>query len=143
MIKKNYYFYGSLLGLVIAAITGFSIMGKHFIEMLTSFSKYNGFIPALAGAWVVLIVARWCDKTIQSKTFLYRGLVIPIFIFSTGAVTGSLLNLMNVNTTQAFFPQIIDYFIKPIYWLGLIGLPATIIVGIGYYFVINTNKTLT
>lgn len=141
-MKKNYYFFGSLLGLVIAGITAYAIMDKHFFQMMFSFSKYNGFIPIFAGIWTVIIVAKWCDKTIQRQNFFYKGIVIPIFIFSTGAITGSLLNLMNMSGDQAFASQAFDYFIKPIYWLGLIGLPAAIIVGIGHYFV-STNKTLT
>lgn len=141
-MKKNYYFFGSLLGLVIAAITGYAIMDKHFVEMMFSFKKYNGFIPIFAGIWTVIIVAKWCDKTIQRQNLLYKGVVIPVFIFSSGAITGSLLNLMNMSGDQAFAPQVFDYVIKPIYWLGLIGLPAAIIVGIGYYFM-NANKTLT
>jgi len=141
-MQKNYYFFGSLLGLVIAGITAYTIMDKHFFQMVFSFTKYNGFIPIFAGIWTVIIVAKWCDKTIQSQTLLYKGIVIPIFIFSSGAITGSLLNLMNVSGESAFAAQAIDYFIKPIYWLGLIGLPAAIIVGIGYYFM-RANKTLT
>ncbi len=141
-MKKNYYFFGSLLGLVIAAITAYAIMDKHFFQMMFSFSKYNGFIPIFAGIWTVIIVAKWCDKTIQRQTLLYKGVVIPIFIFSSGAIIGSLLNLMNMSGEAAFASQAFDYFIKPIYWLGLIGLPAAIIVGIGYYFM-SANKTLT
>lgn len=139
-MKNHYYFYGSLIGLVIATITAYAIMGKNFTEMLFSFSKYNGFIPLVAGAWSVLIMARWCDKTIQRHTLIYKGIIIPIFIFSIGAITGSLINLMNVSSAQPFTPQAFDYFVKPIYWLGLIGLPATIIVGIGHYFVNGSNK---
>ncbi|MES2803133.1 MAG: hypothetical protein V4654_11615 [Bdellovibrionota bacterium] len=141
-MKKNYYFFGSLLGLLIAAITAYSIMGNNFFQMMFSFTKYNGFIPIFAGIWTVIIVAKWCDRTIQSQTLLYKGVVIPVFIFSSGAITGSLLNLMNMTRDGAFTSQAFDYFIKPIYWLGLIGLPAAIIVGIGYY-VVNANKTLT
>lgn len=141
-MKKNYYFFGSLLGLVIAAITAYAIMDKQFFQLMFSFSKYNGFIPIFAGIWTVIIVAKWCDKTIQRQTLLYKGVVIPIFIFSSGAITGSLLNLMNMSGEASFASQAFDYFIKPIYWLGLIGLPAAIIVGIGYYFM-SANKTLT
>lgn len=141
-MKKNYYFFGSLLGLVIAAITAYAIMDKQFFQLMFSFSKYNGFIPIFAGIWTVIIVAKWCDKTIQRQTLLYKGVVIPIFIFSSGAITGSLLNLMNMSGEASFASQAFDYFIKPIYWLGLIGLPAAIIVGIGYFFM-SANKTLT
>ncbi len=141
-MKKNYYFFGSLLGLVIAAITAYAIMDKQFFQLMFSFSKYNGFIPIFAGIWTVIIVAKWCDKTIQRQSLLYKGVVIPIFIFSSGAITGSLLNLMNMSGEASFASQAFDYFIKPIYWLGLIGLPAAIIVGIGYYFM-SANKTLT
>lgn len=142
MMKKHYYFYGSLLGLVIAAITAYSIMGKSFTKMAFSFTEFNGFIPIVAGAWTVLLIARWCDKTIQSQNLIYKGIVIPIFIFSVGAITGCLLNLMNSSANQTFSANFIDYFVKPIYWIGLIGLPATIIVGLGHYAV-NANKTLT
>lgn len=141
-MKKNYYLIGSLIGLVIAAITAYSILGKDFGRMFFSFSKFNGFIPIVAGAWTVLLIARWCDKTIQSNHVLYKGVVIPIFIFSVGAITGSLLNLMNASPNQAFAANFFDYFFKPVYWLGLIGLPAAAIIGLGHYFV-NANKTLT
>ena len=142
MMKKHYYFYGSLIGLVIAAITAYSIMGKNFPKMVLSFSEFNGFIPIVAGAWTVLLIARWCDKTIQSQNVIYKGIVIPVFIFSVGAITGSLLNLMNSAAHQSFAANFMDYFFKPVFWLGLIGLPATIIVGLGHYFV-NTDRTLT
>lgn len=143
-MKKNYYFLGSLLGLVIAAITAYSIMGKHFPEMMFSFSKFNGFIPIFAGIWTIIIIAKWCDRTIQSQNFFYKGIVMPIFIFSSGAITGSLLNLMNIAGDRPFAPQAFDYFIKPIYWLGLIGLPAAIIVGCAWFVVVygksNPNR---
>lgn len=139
-MKKHYYFYGSLVGLLIAIITAYSIMGKSFTDMLFSFSKFNGFIPIIAGAWTVLLIARWCDKTVQSQNMLYKGIIIPVFIFSVGVITGSLLNLMNANPEQTFANNFIDYFFKPVYWLGLIGLPATIIVGLGYYFAYNNKR---
>ena len=141
-MKKHYYFYGSLFGLVMAAITAYYIMGKSFLGMFSSFSKFNGFIPIVAGAWTVLLIARWCDKTIQSQNVIYKGIVIPVFIFSVGVITGSLLNLMNSAEHQTFAANFMDYFFKPVYWLGFIGLPATVIIGLGHYYV-NANKTLT
>ncbi len=141
-MKKHYYFYGSLFGLVMAAITAYYIMGKSFLGMFSSFSKFNGFIPIVAGAWTVLLIARWCDKTVQSQNVIYKGIIIPIFIFSVGVITGSLLNLMNASEHQTFAANFMDYFFKPVYWLGLIGLPAAVIIGLGHYYV-NANKTLT
>lgn len=139
-MKNNYFYFGTLIGLLIAAITGYSIMGKSFFEMIFSFSKYNGIIPVFGAVWTTLIMARWCDKNITRHGFLYRGLVIPIFIFSIGAITGSALNLMNMSGDLSLKLQLFDYFIKPIYWLGLIGLPATLIVGSAWY-VVNYGKS--
>ncbi|AZZ36700.1 hypothetical protein CIK05_07825 [Bdellovibrio sp. qaytius] len=140
MMKKHYYFYGSLIGLIIAAITAYSIMGHTFTNMISSFSNFKGgFIPITAGAWTALIIARWCDKTVQSKNVIYKGIIIPVFIFSVGVITGSLLNLMNSVPHQSFQANFIDFFFKPVYWLGLIGLPSAIIVGLTHYLV-NANK---
>ena len=124
-----------------AAITAYYIMGKTFTGMIFT-TKFNGIIPIGIGTWTVILIARWCDKNIQSNHVFYKGMIIPIFIFSIGVITGCLLNLMNASGHQTFAANFFDYFFKPVYWLGLIGLPATAIIGLGHYF-INANKTLT
>lgn len=138
-MKKHYFLIGTITGLILATGVAYYIMNKLLWSML--FSGENGMLPILVGVATCLILAKLCDKMITSHKFLLRGLILPLLIFWTGAVIGSITNLLvNYDAVYTFDSLFISYVFKPMFWLSLIGLPAAAGLGCVYYL-INFGRT--
>lgn len=138
-MKKHYFLIGSIIGLVAALGVGYWAMNKSLWAMMFSFDKYNGFVPIFCGCITILAVAKQCDKKITSERYWLRGLLLPIVIFMSGVIIGSLFNIMNYSAEYTFASQFYDYVVKPMYWLTALGLPAAAILGTGLFMVVYSK----
>jgi hypothetical protein len=136
-MNQFYFVRGTLIGLVVAFAIGYLIAGKHFLLFFTISEKFNGGVPILAGAIDSLLIAYVLDRRTKLTGLFYSGVFVPVIIFLSGAVVGAILSTAVNSHTQL---DILSWFVKPIYWLALIGVPAAIAVGLVYY---SIDRNLT
>lgn len=129
-MKRNYFLIGTSFGLIAALGVAAWIMKDAFWDLLSIVpsQKYYGFLPIFVGAAGSLAIGFFADKKFSNAPLLARTLVIPLLIFMTGAVAGSVASWLMNEPSNPF-----DYFVKPIYWLSLIGAPLSLVVGLSYF----------
>lgn len=122
----------TIFGLISALGVGFFILRTSLLSLL---GKGGASIPVLVGAMTCFGVGFLMDKLASQKEVngLQRVLYsTPIFI--SGVLTGCLLNFfINGNPFNSSFgigEEFFDWFIKPAYWLGIIGVPCSLFVGL-------------
>lgn len=138
-MKKHYFLIASIIGLAMALLVGYWAMNKSLWAMMFSFEKYNGFVPIFSGCIATLAVAKLCDRKITSESYWLRGLLLPVVIFMTGALVGSLFNIMNYAAEYTFASQFYDYVIKPVFWLTLFGVPSALFLGSALWVIFYTK----
>ncbi len=126
---KNYFLKGTILGLVSAALVASLIMEEGFLDLWSNEGKYFGAIVILVGALASIGAGLFFDLRFQSPQFLLAALVFPPIIFISGALVGSLANF----AVNGHFVDAYDWFVKPLFWLAVVGLPLSMIIG-SFYF---------
>jgi hypothetical protein len=121
----------ALIGILLEFIVSYSIMGRSLLSLLVIEDKFNGLGPITIGIVVTTLTAVWFDFQSRSEKFFLRGMLFPFIIFISGVFSGALANYYFNGSPQTFF----DWFIKPIYWLCLIGSPLSIILGMIIFFI--------
>lgn len=139
-MSKNYYLIGSFIGLVVAVLVAWNILGSNLFDLssLQAGQKYFGFLPMLLGILTIVVVALWVDKKNFKISYMKAGLILPEAIFLFGVLVGCSANwAMNGRFDNAF-----DYFIKPLFWISSIGTPITLVIG-SIYFLMRRRLTST
>lgn len=139
-MRSRYYLYGTLFGLFCAIIYTYVVLGHNFIRLFSiSFGqKYFGGLSITIGSLSALGIARWLDRKNISQNFLIRALLLPVFIFLLGITVGSATNGIISGNSFHFY----DHGIKPLAVLSLFGLPASVAVGVIYYFSVKIINKL-
>ena len=128
-MKKNYFLFGTLIGILFAYIIGYLIIGSNFDKMLRLDSKYNGLLPIIAGIVSAVVTAIYFDRKKTTEPFLKTALIWPATIFVFGSLIGCWANFVINGQFQDFF----SWFLKPVYWLAVVGLPLSLIIGLSYF----------
>ena len=130
---KQYFLGCGLVGIFSAILLAAYLMGSSFLKLLSieDNQKYNGIAPVVMGIIAIVLFSIWLDKKELKIGFIKSGLMFPAVILLTGALCGSLASWMINGKLHEF----VDWFIKPFYWLTVIGVPASLIVGAAYYFI--------
>lgn len=126
-------------GLVCVVIVGYGIMGKSLFALFSEGLLF----PVILGPVVSLLVAYLLDRKYESNNSLdkslspTRAIMWSPVIFMSGVLAGSLINLF-VNgkpfgNSFGFYHEFFDWFIKPTYWLSLVGIPCSFGVGVISY----------
>ena len=119
-----------------AALVGYSVMGNSFFDLFAIKGKYYGLYPILIGVFATLAAGVFFDRKSWGQSFVSAGLIIPPLVFLFGAVAGTLSNYaFNGEARDAF-----DWLGKPMYWLSLVGLPLSIIIGSFYFGFVKVWK---
>lgn len=128
-MNKNYFLIGTFIGILFACVIGYLIMGSNFHGMLKMDSKYNGVLPILCGVVSAIVAGIYFDRKKVTTPFLKSALILPATIFVFGSLIGCLANFIINGQLQDFF----SWFVKPIYWLVVVGLPSSLIIGSTYF----------
>lgn len=129
-MNKNYFLVGTLTGILFANVTSYLIAGSNFYDFFSNDSKYAGAPPIVIGVFSAIIAGVYFDRMKPATGFLKTALILPAIIFFLGAVIGCLVNFVLNGQLQDFF----SWFVKPMYWLVIIGLPLSLFFGSAYFF---------
>lgn len=117
------------MGLVCAILVAAVIMEKGFSQLWANDGKYFGTPVILMGSLVSVFSGFFFDQRFKAPGFLLAAIVFPPIIFISGALVGCISNFaINGNFADAY-----DWFVKPLFWLAVVGLPFSIVIG-SFYF---------
>lgn len=133
-------------GLVCVFFVGYGIMGKSLFGLFSEGLLF----PVIIGPLVSLIVAYVLDRKYESynssdkKLGPTKAIMWSPIIFMSGVLVGSLVNLF-INGRPfsggfGFYHEFFDWFIKPTYWLSLVGIPCSFGVGAISYLCYRLNS---
>lgn len=130
---KRYFLGCGLVGIVSAVLLAAYLLGPYFFTLLSveDNQKYYGFAPVLMGVVTIIMFSMWLDKKVAKQSFLKSGLLLPAAILISGALSGSMASWI----INGKFHEFVDWFVKPLYWLTVIGVPASLLVGTVYFFI--------
>lgn len=133
MMRKNYYLILAALGLFLMIPVAFVLGGRGMMLLFLSY------LPQIATgcAWALFIGYR-LDRLFLGKTqSLAFTIVSSTCIFASGALIGSTANVLLssriFDSPVGIGNEVFDWFVKPIYWLYVIGIPCSLLVGAVYY----------
>lgn len=133
-IKKNYYLIGCLFGALLTILINiFALKGALF-----SFVQLSP-LPVISGFFVMLALGRLADKNLIQPT-ISKTITISVLLFLSGVLAGSFINLCmhsQHNPPYGVRHEIMSWFVTPIYWLVVFGLPYSICVGLGYFMAVR------
>ena len=134
--KGNYFVILALIGVVLEFLMAWSIMGTSLMMFWEDTQKnasapiFVGILGTLLGA-IALDHGQFFKKNLIKKIFLGTPIV-----FLSGAVLGCLANFFHsANLSNPYFGywnEIVDWLLKPLYWLLIIGLPSSLVIGVLY-----------
>ena len=84
-------------------------------------------LPYLLGGMITLISAWLCDSFVSNSKLFLKTTILPSLIFSVGCIAGLLTNTFQNGADFRSF------FVKPLFWLTIFGLPLTILIGNFWY----------
>lgn len=91
----------------------------------------------LGGAWT-LALGKGMDYVFEGrKLTLLFSVAAALGIFAVGVLGGATFNFFlnaNLHGDYRIYSQFFDWFVKPVYWLYLFGLPCALAVGAFSYF---------
>ena len=141
MLKKNYFLAGAALGFILILICTFGF-GQSLLNQLFSLEGYNSLVPVFCGVLTSFLLAFIFDRMIKKHIYVFSGLLLPSLIFVVGVAVGSVINLINYNPEYLVLSPFDKYVFTPFFWLTLMGLPCSWVVGTIYYLVYNrSNRT--
>lgn len=131
--SHHYFFKATLTSLFIMWAMVYLIMGNAFWDLL-SLKKDGALLPIFVGIITALVMALIADKNQENFATQKRAsFVIPPLIFVTALFMGSLTNfLYQANWTHSITNEFMDWFVKPTYWLFLLGLPLSLVLGFSF-----------
>lgn len=137
-VHKNYFLFGASIGLVLAWLLAYALLGGKYIFQMLSFHDKNefGFIPIVAGALFSILLGLLLDRKIKVHRYLTSGLFLPIFIFFSGTALGGLVNF----ALNGRFVDFYSWFLKPLFLICYLGIPSTFLVGTFYFLIIHKLK---
>lgn len=134
--QQKYYQLGSLFGLAMALVVGFLILQGSLIEF---FSNLGIGVSILGGALSCLCFAWFFDerrKSLHNELSFRSTQFVAFKIFLIGACTGSFLNFILqgriFSPPLGLYAEFVAWFVRPIFWLGLIGSPLSILTAVIY-----------
>lgn len=88
-------------------------------------------------SWALFLGYRLDRLLGPRKHTLALTIVSSALIFVSGALMGSVANLLIASRvfspTAGLGHEVFDWFVKPIYWLYMFGIPCSLVVGAAYY----------
>lgn len=124
---KNFFLIGTLSGLLMVYLIGYLILSKNFLD----YFDFNGVLTMTAGSGVTILAAIYFDKKKINKNYFISALILPPFIFLLGTTFGCLLNFILNGKFQDFY----SWFVKPFYWMSIVGIPLSMILGTISYLI--------
>ncbi len=133
---KQYFLGYGILGICCAFFVAAYFMGPYFFEFfsITDHQKFSSIAPVAIGILAIVVVSIFFDMKKLKFSFLNSGLLLPTAIYLTGAISGSLASWV----INGEMDSVYAWFVKPLYWLTLLGVPASLVVG-AVYFLIRTK----
>jgi hypothetical protein len=138
--KNNYYFGLAIFGLVCEAVVAISILRTSLYQLL----NLPGIVVISMGIGVTLYAGYFLD---QKKTSIHWSKIIffnPYFIFLVGALAGvtsnyvvALIYELALGRSDKLF---IPYWVKPAYWILLVGSICVPFVGATYFLIVKLVK---
>jgi hypothetical protein len=133
-MSSNYYFRGSLLGLILVPAVAFFMIGKASLALL---NDAHFFFPIFAGYLSVIWFARYADRRWPRGISLHRTAGVLVGAFLTGVLVGCLVNfLVNgkpLGSPFGFWNESWNWFGKPALALLYFGLPCAVFLSAAYY----------
>ncbi len=140
---KNYYINLAIFGIFLELVLIEWMIGLHLKKLLENFriDQLPFLFAIIVGLSIKIYLGYQFDKKGHAIN-LKQTLIRAFFIFVCGVFAGSMANVIFIIgfSTQTFFNDFFDYGIKPLYWLSVVGIPASVIVGLIYKGSINLIK---
>ena len=135
---KKYYLGLAFFGLVAELVVAVGITGLRSFEDVQWSPFLGGFILSiLIAIAVTFTTAEYVSRQPYSMSILSRLTFNPFLIFVSGVLAGVLVNFIYqgliLDPEAGVADNFHTWFIKPFYWLMLIGGPSSIVVGLVYY----------
>lgn len=135
---KKYYLGLAFFGLIAELVVALGITGLQSVEDLKWSPFLGGFLLSLlTGIATTLFTAEYVARQPYSAGTVSKMLFNPLLIFISGVLGGVLVNFvyqgLMLDYGAGFYNNFHAWFIKPFYWLLLIGAPASIVVGVIYF----------
>jgi predicted lysophospholipase L1 biosynthesis ABC-type transport system permease subunit len=121
------------LGLVMMIPVALGLGGRSMLELVLVHLP-----QIIVGCTWALFLGYRLDRLLGARKHTFAiTIVSSAMIFVSGALMGSVANLLIAS--RAFSPtaglgqEIFDWFVKPIYWLYVFGIPCSLGVGAAYF----------
>jgi hypothetical protein len=137
MLKKNYFLVGTALGCILILLISNFGFGQSLLNQLFSLEGYNSAVPVFCGALTSFFLAFILDRLIKKHIYIFSGLLLPSLVFVAGVAVGSAVNLINYNPEYLVLSPFDRYVFTPFFWLTIMGLPSSWVVGTVYYLIYN------
>lgn len=132
MKPKHYLLSLSAFGLFMMIPVTMAVTGGNVLALLV------GWFPPLllGGAWT-LALGKGMDFVLEGRrvTVLFSALC-SLGIFAFGVLGGALFNFFlnfRLHGPYGLYDEIFSWFVKPVYWLFLFGLPCALVVGLLFH----------
>ncbi len=135
---KKYYMGLAFFGLITELVVALGITGLQSVEDLKWSPFLGGFLLSLlTGIATTLFTAEYVSRQPYSASTVSKMLFNPLLIFVSGVLGGVLVNFVYqgliLDSAAGISNNFHTWFIKPFYWLMLIGAPASIVVGVIFF----------
>ncbi len=135
---KKYYMGLAFFGTVAELVVALGITGLRSLEEVQWSPFLGGFIlSVLVAIAATFSTAEYLSRQPYSAKLFPRLVFNPFLIFVSGVLGGVIVNFIYqgliLSSEIALVDNFHSWFIKPFYWLMVIGGPASILVGLIYY----------
>jgi hypothetical protein len=135
---KKYYMGLAFFGIVTELVVAVGITGLRSIEEVQWSPFLGGFILSVLSAIAATFsTADYLSRQPYSVKLFPRLVFNPFLIFVSGVVASVIVNFfyqgLLLNSDLGIAENFHSWFIKPFYWIMLIGGPFSIAVGLIYY----------
>ncbi len=135
---REYYRGLATFGIICELSVALGLTGISTLHDLRWTPFLIGFILSLfTGIIATFIFAEFVSQQPHSTRTFSRVIFNPLLIFTCGIFSGVIVNFLYqgllLNSDQNFMSNFHIWFVKPFYWLMLIGAPASLVVGMVYF----------
>lgn len=132
MKPKHYLLSLAAFGLLMMFPAAGIVTGGNVVALV-----FSWFPPLLLGGAWTLALGKGMDFVLEGRrvTLLFTVLS-SLGIFAFGVMGGAVFNFFlnfRLNGPAGLYDEIFSWFVKPVYWLFLFGLPCALVVGLLFH----------
>ena len=138
-MNKKYFLTLAMVGICFEFFIAYLVLGRAFISMINIFQNpkfaVGVIISIICGTFTTIYTGRNFSKEIEKIGLFTFFIFAPVSIFISGVFVGSILNFVfnfvfNFESFSFLYKYFWDFFVKPFYWLVIIGVPVCLVLNV-------------